>query len=96
MKKTKINITSKTSKTKTKTLLVKDISELPQDNNHLIKDLSHYYVNNNIFADIITLPSTSTNQSEDFQNILKYNFMNSDVKTFDGKDQFLAYITYMK
>lgn len=81
--------------TKKKTIIVKSIDELPQDSKHTVTNMIYYYINNAMFADIITLPSTSTNTELDIQHILQYNFQNNDVKTFDDKDKLLAYLTYI-
>lgn len=80
--------------TKKKTIIVKSINELPLDSSHQISNIVFYHIKDSVFADIITLPTDSTDPDADLKKIIEYNFQDSDVKTFENKDTFQAYIIY--
>lgn len=80
--------------TKKKTIIVRTTGDLPIDSNQKVNDKFEYIVDDNVYAEVSTVPNNLTGDEDDIQNIIHYNFQNCEVKKIDGKDFFSAYVIY--
>jgi ribosomal protein L10 len=76
------------------TILIRDIDDLPRDQNHDIRNHTEYYVNNIKFADITRTP-VDKKTIKDMEDIIDTFFKNSTVQIFTNSDQFLAFLIYI-
>jgi hypothetical protein len=83
--------------TTNKTLLVKELSLLPKDDQRVISFENNKYfysISDTIFAEIILLPNNLTDIDQAIDQIMQYNFKHHTVKKFDSADFFSAYLIY--
>jgi len=85
------------SQLKKKTIIVNSLSDLPLDDVFTFESTTgsySYLVNKKLFATISLLPITQNGTEEQVQTIVNNYFKDYEIKKFDNKDFFVAYIIY--